>query len=200
MLPSPQESGKVCPVFYDVEQGVSFAYVQYSNLYIMAVTRCNSNAAAALLFLHKVVDIFRHYFAELEEESLRDNFVIAYELLDEVMDFGYPQFTEAKILSEYIKTEAYKVADVSPGLRAWSGSVDCALKPAGCLLIYRQAPQPPSALTGVVGWRPEGLKYKKNEVRPSLHHGLVWAALEAARVRLSTARGANAAPSAADLP
>jgi AP-1 complex subunit mu len=39
---------------------------------------------------------------ELEEESLRDNFVIVYELLDEVMDFGYPQFTEAKILSEWV--------------------------------------------------------------------------------------------------
>lgn len=25
---------------------------------------------------------------QLEEESLRDNFVIAYELLDEVLDFG----------------------------------------------------------------------------------------------------------------
>ena len=25
------------------------------------------------------------------------------------MDFGYPQFTEAKILSEYIKTDAYKM-------------------------------------------------------------------------------------------
>ncbi len=27
----------------------------------------------------------------------------------QVMDFGYPQFTEAKILSEYIKTDAYKM-------------------------------------------------------------------------------------------
>ena len=25
------------------------------------------------------------------------------------MDFGYPQFTEAKILSEYIKTDAHKM-------------------------------------------------------------------------------------------
>ena len=25
------------------------------------------------------------------------------------MDFGYPQFTEAKILSEFIKTDAYKM-------------------------------------------------------------------------------------------
>ena len=42
---------------------------------------------------------------ELEEESLRDNFVIVYELLDEVMDFGYPQFTEAKILSECVGSQ-----------------------------------------------------------------------------------------------
>jgi AP-1 complex subunit mu len=40
------------------------------------------------------------YFKELEEESIRDNFVIIYELLDEVMDFGYPQTTESKILQE----------------------------------------------------------------------------------------------------
>jgi len=35
---------------------------------------------------------------ELEDESLRDNFVITYELLDEMMDNGYPQITEIKVL------------------------------------------------------------------------------------------------------
>jgi AP-1 complex subunit mu len=30
------------------------------------------------------------YFVELEEESVRDNFAIIYELLDEMMDNGYP--------------------------------------------------------------------------------------------------------------
>jgi len=30
------------------------------------------------------------YFKELEEESVRDNFVAIYELLDEMMDNGYP--------------------------------------------------------------------------------------------------------------
>ena len=111
---------------------------------------------------------------QLEEESLRDNFVIAYELLDEVMDFGYPQvrpaalagvraasraeaaakraarrpacrprpparlqFTEAKILSEYIKTDAHKMAVQA---------------------------RPPMAVTNAVSWRTEGLVYKKNEV------------------------------------
>jgi Clathrin adaptor complex small chain len=57
---------------------------QYSNLYLLAMCRANVNAAAVLAFLHSVLDVFKHYFSELEEESLRDNFVIAYELLDEV--------------------------------------------------------------------------------------------------------------------
>ena len=55
-----------------------------------------------LLFLHKIVEVFTEYFKELEEESIRDNFVVIYELLDEMMDFGYPQTTESKILQEYV--------------------------------------------------------------------------------------------------
>jgi hypothetical protein len=31
------------------------------------------------------------------------------------MDYGYPQFTEARILSEYIKTDAYRM-EVREGL------------------------------------------------------------------------------------
>jgi hypothetical protein len=60
----------------------------------------------------------------------------------QVMDFGYPQFTEAKILSEFIKTDAYK--------------------------MEVQA-RPPMAVTNAVSWRSEGIKYKKNEVRRTPH-------------------------------
>ncbi len=77
-----EESGKVTPVILD--EGVSYIYVQYSNLYLLAVAKNNINVGSILLFLHKLKEIFTHYFQELEEESLRDNFVIAYELLDEV--------------------------------------------------------------------------------------------------------------------
>jgi len=35
-------------------------------------------------------------------------------LLDEMMDFGYPQYTEAKILSEFIKTDAYRMEVTQP--------------------------------------------------------------------------------------
>lgn len=47
-----------------------------------------------------LLQVFLEYFKELEEESIRDNFVIIYELMDEMMDFGYPQTTDSKILQE----------------------------------------------------------------------------------------------------
>lgn len=53
------------------------------------------------------------------------------------MDFGYPQYTEAKILSEFIKTDAYRM---------------------------EVAQRPPMAVTNAVSWRSEGIRYKKNEV------------------------------------
>ena len=71
-----------------------------SALVVLAITRKNTNAASIMLYLHKLTQVFSEYFKELEEESIRDNFVIVYELLDEMMDFGYPQTTETKILQE----------------------------------------------------------------------------------------------------
>ncbi|KAB2633321.1 lysM domain receptor-like kinase 3 [Pyrus ussuriensis x Pyrus communis] len=123
------------PVVYD--NGVTYMFIQHNNIYLMIASRQNCNAASLLLFLHRVIDVFKHYFEELEEESLRDNFVVVYELLDEIMDFGFPQFTEAKILSEFIKTDAYRMEVTQ---------------------------RPPMAVTNAVSWRSEGIQYKKNEV------------------------------------
>lgn len=75
----------------------------------------------------------------MEEESIRDNFVIIYELFDEFMDFGYPQITETKILQKYITQEGY-------------------------MLTPQEQSEMSGQLTGYVSWRPEGIVHKKNEV------------------------------------
>lgn len=118
-----------------VDNGIIFVYVKYNNLYLLAVTKRNANAAVIVLFLYRLVHVFKNYFKELEEESIRDNFVIIYELLDEMMDFGYPQTTEPKILKEFILQEGHKL-DIKP----------------------------PMAVTNAVSWRSEGIKYRKNEI------------------------------------
>ena len=42
-----------------------------------------------LEFLNSFLQLLKAYFKEVEEESIKDNFVIIYELLDEVVDNGY---------------------------------------------------------------------------------------------------------------
>ncbi|GKU19777.1 unnamed protein product [Fusarium langsethiae] len=130
-----EDSSAVPPCFS--HEGINYLYIRHNNLYLLALTKRNTNAAEILLFLHKVVEVFTEYFKALEEESIRDNFVIIYELLDEMMDFGYPQTTESKILQEYITQESHK--------------------------LEIQA-RPPIAVTNAVSWRSEGIRYRKNEV------------------------------------
>lgn len=93
---------------------VSRRYYKYYNCYciilVVAVAKRNPNLTMIFSFLHKLKDILIDYFRELEEESIRDNFVLIYELLDEIMDHGYPQTTDTKILKEYIKTSSNKIS------------------------------------------------------------------------------------------
>jgi hypothetical protein len=56
---------------------------------VVALAKKNPNVAMILSFLYKCVETFICYFKDLEEESVRDNFVVIYELLDEMLDFGY---------------------------------------------------------------------------------------------------------------
>lgn len=90
-----------------------------------------------LAFLYKLVQVFTEYFKDVQEESVRDNFVVIYELLDEMMDFGFPQISESKVLREYI-TQDYRVSDRPTSL--------------------------PVAATNAVSWRSEGIKHSRNEV------------------------------------
>ena len=51
------------------------------------------------------------YFTKISEENIKNNFVLIYELLDEILDFGYPQNTEVSIaftLSLYKKVKYKK--------------------------------------------------------------------------------------------
>lgn len=43
-----------------------------------------------LYFLYKIVDVCKSYFSDLDENQIRKHFVLIYELLDEVMDYGFP--------------------------------------------------------------------------------------------------------------
>lgn len=86
LMMEKEEEGLITPIFR--LNNLSFIWIKCNNLYLVASTRVNSNVTLVITILHKIVQVFTEYFKEMEEESIRDNFVLVYELLDELMDFG----------------------------------------------------------------------------------------------------------------
>ena len=48
----------------------------------MAITKSNANAALVFEFLNSLVSLGRGYFGRFDEEAVKNNFVLVYELLD----------------------------------------------------------------------------------------------------------------------
>ena len=63
-----------------------------------------------------------------------------------MMDNGYPQTTEYKLLKEFIKTESYSLSSFIPGSKS---------DPKKDIEAAR-------GMTSAVSWRQEGIKYAKN--------------------------------------
>ena len=158
-----------------------------NNVYVLVLTQGNSNAAAAFRFMRQarrqaaffgcaptpptqVITLFKSYFTTVDEDSLRNNFVLIYELLDgarallkrrrrlraafdfcaqtEVMDDGYPQILSSEALKLYITQEG----------------VHSELAPNDIRRRAQDSRNATMQVTGAVSWRREGLKYKSNEV------------------------------------
>ncbi|KAI5958685.1 apm1 [Candida pseudojiufengensis] len=139
LLELENDEGEYKPFIND--QGINYIFINHNNLYICGLTKKNENIMTIIIFLSKLVEVLSQYFKSLEEESIRDNFVIIYELLDEMMDFGIPQTTDTKILKEYITQDYYSL-----------------IKQTSNHLVA-----PPNAVTNAVSWRKDGISYKKNE-------------------------------------
>jgi AP-1 complex subunit mu len=119
---------------------VHYVWIKHQNIYLVAVGKRNINVALIFSFLYKLKDILIDHFNILEEETVKDNFVTIYELLDEVIDHGYPQTTESKILKDFIMIESNK--------KTKDNKDNLALT---------------STMTNTVSWRKEGIKYNNNE-------------------------------------
>jgi len=124
---------------------------------VLALSKRNSNAAEIIIFLHRLTQVLIEYFKELEEESIRDNFVIIYELMDEMMDFGFPQTTESKILQECVWR-----MKLTRSCCVWAHAADRYITQESHKLEIQA--RPPMAVTNAVSWRTEGIRYRKNEV------------------------------------
>lgn len=126
-----------------VVDGVSFLYVRHKDLYLVAATVGNPNAAMIFEYLLQKIRIVKAYLGDkFTDETLHANFTLIYELFDETMDYGYPQNCTVDVLKLYINQ-----GDVRQNLQA-----------------LQTGAQLTSQITGAIDWRREGIRYRNNEV------------------------------------
>lgn len=77
--------------------------IQRGAVALVAACKQETQPLFVIEFLHRVVDTFEDYFSECTETVIKDNYVVVYELLDEMLDNGFPLATESNILKELIK-------------------------------------------------------------------------------------------------
>ncbi|SGY77651.1 BQ5605_C005g03687 [Microbotryum silenes-dioicae] len=125
----------------------TFFHVRHGGLWLVAVCKNldaikpNANAALVFEFTYRFINLGRAYFGKLDEESVKNNFVLIYELLDEILDFGYPQNSESDTLKMYITNEGVKS--------------DAAVREESSKITIQA--------TGAISWRRSDVKYRKNE-------------------------------------
>lgn len=117
----------------------SFFHIKRGNIWLAAATKHNVNATMVFEFLKKMVDVMQNYFGKINEENVKNNFVLIYELLDEILDFGYPQNTETGSLKFITQL----------GVKSQT---------------KEEQFQITSQVTGQIGWRREGIQYRRNEL------------------------------------
>uniref|UniRef100_A0A672KIX2 AP-3 complex subunit mu-1-like n=1 Tax=Sinocyclocheilus grahami TaxID=75366 RepID=A0A672KIX2_SINGR len=97
-------------------------------------------------FLHRVAETFQDYFGECSETTIKDNVVIVYELLEEMLDNGFPLATESNILKELIRPPTI--------LRSMVNTITGSSNVGETL---------PTGQLSTIPWRRAGVKYTNNE-------------------------------------
>jgi len=122
-------------------ENCSFLYTRHTNMYFVALTRSNVNPALVFEYLFQKIKILKAYLGEeFDENSMRNNMTLIYELMDETMDFGYPQNCAVDVLRLYINLGTVKAVQ------------------------EQETSELTSQITGAIDWRREGIKHRRNEV------------------------------------
>jgi len=99
------------PVFL-MPDGQSYFHVNRNGLIFACSTQRNVSPCTVIELLSRIAKVFKDYCGTLSEESIRKNFILLYELLDEMIDYGHPQVTRTEDLKPFIYNEPILVAPV----------------------------------------------------------------------------------------
>jgi AP-4 complex subunit mu-1 len=94
-------------------EGVNFVYVKKSDIYIVLATLDNISPCYYLEILYKLQKVIKDECGVLNEESIRKNFVLVYEIINEMFDFGYPQLCSTEDIKTFVFTEPVMMMNIS---------------------------------------------------------------------------------------
>lgn len=112
-------------------QNTSFMHIRSQDIFIVALTKHNVDASMVFETLNRIAEIFRGYFGgKLDEEAVRNHLTLTYEILDEIMDYGYPQnlsldtlkpfiFQKGAIRPEKLPDSVAKITNMVTGACPW---------------------------------------------------------------------------------
>lgn len=86
--------------------GLTYIHVKRNGLLFACSTARNVSSVTIIELLSNIARVFKDYCGTLSEEAIRKNFILLYELLDEMVDFGYPQITRTLNLKSCVYNEA----------------------------------------------------------------------------------------------
>lgn len=104
------EKGDAPPLFN--QDGINYVYIKRPGLYLVATTRHNVAPSLLMEVLNRVSNVIKDFCGVLTEEAIRKNFVLIYEILDEAIDFGYPQLTSTELIKPFIVNDPIPVDSV----------------------------------------------------------------------------------------
>eukprot|EP01090_Pellita_catalonica_P001687 TRINITY_DN11445_c0_g1_i1.p1 TRINITY_DN11445_c0_g1~~TRINITY_DN11445_c0_g1_i1.p1 ORF type:complete len:434 (-),score=48.20 TRINITY_DN11445_c0_g1_i1:31-1332(-) len=138
-------------------------HIQHKGLFFLAVVQHETPPLLVLEFLQQVLTVFGQYMSDITEDAIRDKFVIVYQLLDEMMDDGFPFTTYPNVLTEMINNsnlwkdfmDNIPIPGTLPGIGDRIGAITT---PTG------HKSQLPLSASSNIPWRAASVKYATNEI------------------------------------
>lgn len=140
-------------------------FIRRNNLFIACTSRYNESPASILELLNRLAKVFKDYCGVLNEESVRRNFVLIYELVDEMLDMGFPQLTSIESLKCCVHNEPV-LPPVSAAAAALNSATSAAsfLSTMGLSLGAAKTKPSSAANQSVIGTSRQQQAGQKNEI------------------------------------
>ncbi|KAH7888072.1 clathrin adaptor mu subunit [Phlebopus sp. FC_14] len=182
-LGKASRSGSVDPVIYvgpgigDLSSGSACCHVQVGEMRLVASVSGDADPLIAFAFLQAFSEILYDYFGVVSTATLKDNFDVVYQLLEETLDSsGHPLTTSPNALRDIVLppsllskllTSLSSAAPTGPG-RTGGASIIYVLISTLIVQYYyvgsAGSSAPAGAFASPIPWRKAGVKHNHNEI------------------------------------